>query len=444
MKKYKIIVVFVIVCVAVFCYSYFYSTLFLDEIWNYGFSYNIVKGLIPYKDFNMIVTPFYSFLGALFIQVFGHHLWSIHILNSLMISLMMLLMYFNIGKRVLFYFPILLLYCYPGYNLFCLFLMIILIMICEKEFKNKDVVLGLLCGIFFLTKQTVGICMFIPMIYYSKNKLKSFVSYCVPILLFVIYLLFYNAFYQFIDYCFLGMFDFGEQNRIFLFLPIEIIICILLGYMLIKSRFSDKKLFYILMFQIMTVPIVDDYHFMIGFLSVYYWFLERVKVKKYQIKYYFVIILFATWYWNYMANGYGNFHFYGDKSSYLYGRYVEKYIEVGMTDISDYMEFVKDDYDRVFLFTQNSYMIKLNTSYLLNKFDLINNGNMGYHGDKKYIRELDELCSRVTCLFITYHFEINDDNPKGSQTSSKIIDYVYENYNKIGEEGSFDLYDNLA
>ena len=28
-----------------------------DEIWNYGFSYNIATGLIPYKDFNMVITP---------------------------------------------------------------------------------------------------------------------------------------------------------------------------------------------------------------------------------------------------------------------------------------------------------------------------------------------------------------------------------------------------
>ena len=28
-----------------------------DEIWNYGFSYNLAPGLIPYKDFNIIQAP---------------------------------------------------------------------------------------------------------------------------------------------------------------------------------------------------------------------------------------------------------------------------------------------------------------------------------------------------------------------------------------------------
>ena len=32
-----------------------------DEIWNYGFSYNIANGLMPYRDFNMVLTSFISF-----------------------------------------------------------------------------------------------------------------------------------------------------------------------------------------------------------------------------------------------------------------------------------------------------------------------------------------------------------------------------------------------
>ena len=34
----------------------------LDGLWNYGFSYAINLGEIPYNDFNMVVTPLYSFL----------------------------------------------------------------------------------------------------------------------------------------------------------------------------------------------------------------------------------------------------------------------------------------------------------------------------------------------------------------------------------------------
>ena len=39
----------------------------LDEIWNYGFSYNIYNGLVPYKDFNMVMTPIYPMIMSVFL-----------------------------------------------------------------------------------------------------------------------------------------------------------------------------------------------------------------------------------------------------------------------------------------------------------------------------------------------------------------------------------------
>ena len=58
------------------------SPLNLDEIWSYGFSYNIANGLIPYKDFNMVITPFYSILMALFLKI-NNNILFFHIINSL-------------------------------------------------------------------------------------------------------------------------------------------------------------------------------------------------------------------------------------------------------------------------------------------------------------------------------------------------------------------------
>ncbi len=441
MVNYKKVLCFLGGCCLFFVYSYFFSTLFNDEIWNYGFSYNIANGLVPYRDFNMIITPLYSFIGSIFIIVFGHHLWSIHILNSIMIVFMLWLIYRKIGKKVLLFVPVLLLYCYPGYNLFSVFLIIILLYICEEDFKYYDFIMGLLCGLLFLTKQTIGICMFVPMIYYSKRKIKSIISFLCSILIFIIYLVWNNAFYQFIDYCFLGMFDFGNHNKVLLFLPIEIFICVFLGIRLLKSKFLDKRVFYLLMFQIVTVPIMDDYHFMIGFMPVYLYILDHICMKDYRFKYYVIIAFFSFGFWNYMANGYSNIYLYQDKKSYLYGRYIPEYIEKNITDISEYMESIKDDFDYVFLLTQNSYMVKLNTSYSINKFDLINNGNMGYRGSEKYIQELKDQCERKKCLFMIYKYEIDVDNPKGNQTNFDILNYVSTSYDMIQEVSNFILYE---
>jgi len=42
----------------------------LDEMWNYNFSKIILEGRLPYKDFNIIITPLVPYIGAVFLGVF--------------------------------------------------------------------------------------------------------------------------------------------------------------------------------------------------------------------------------------------------------------------------------------------------------------------------------------------------------------------------------------
>ena len=66
-KNKYLILELIITFISIFLYHVMNSRMDYDEIWNYGFSYNIASGLIPYKDFNMITTPLYSMLGAVFL-----------------------------------------------------------------------------------------------------------------------------------------------------------------------------------------------------------------------------------------------------------------------------------------------------------------------------------------------------------------------------------------
>ena len=122
-----------------------------------------------------------------------------------------------------------------------LLLILVIVNILDKEFKYKDYIIGLLVGIMFLTKQHIGLCLFIPLIFCSKNKLKSFIGMSIPITLLLCYLLFNNSFNDFINYAFLGIFDFGENNSIWLFFPIELIVCCIIFYKLIKIYQRNKK-----------------------------------------------------------------------------------------------------------------------------------------------------------------------------------------------------------
>lgn len=430
--KYKSVVLFITLTVFIFCYTYFIYFISGDELWNYGFSYNIATGLIPYRDFNMIITPFYPMIASIFIKIFGNHLWSIHIFNAITLTTMIMLMQRKSGwKTLLILFLILLLDPLPGYNLFSLFLLIVLITICDKEFKNKDITIALLCSIMFLTKQTIGICMFIPMMYYSKNKLKSLISYIIPILFLLIYLITNQALYQFIDYCFLGMLDFSSSNKQTILLPLEIIICLIITYKLIKSKFKNKELFYILMFQIITIPITDIYHFMLGIIPILYYYLND---KKIQMSLFILLILLceSLFIFNYNQD----YYLYEDTNSYLYLRKIDKPVNDNVIATSNYIKEKQDNYEHIYFLDNYSYFVKLNINYPLNKFDLINNGNMGYHGSQKYIEEIDNQCKLSSCLFIISRVQPND------QTNKDILNHVTSVYNKTDEIKQFDIYTN--
>ena len=46
----------------------------LDEIWIYNFGRCILEGLLPYRDFNIIITPLFPYICALFLKLFGNEM----------------------------------------------------------------------------------------------------------------------------------------------------------------------------------------------------------------------------------------------------------------------------------------------------------------------------------------------------------------------------------
>ena len=46
----------------------------LNEIWGFNFSRCIAEGLLPYKDFSMILTPCLPMISGIFLKIFGTEL----------------------------------------------------------------------------------------------------------------------------------------------------------------------------------------------------------------------------------------------------------------------------------------------------------------------------------------------------------------------------------
>ena len=68
----------ILIFIVTILFNLFINGLTNDEVWNYGFAYNFSNGLIPYKDFNMIITP----LFPLIMSIFGRNIVVYHILNG--------------------------------------------------------------------------------------------------------------------------------------------------------------------------------------------------------------------------------------------------------------------------------------------------------------------------------------------------------------------------
>ena len=130
-----------------------------------------------------------------------------------------------------------------------------------------------------------------------------------------------------------------------------------------------------------------------------------------------------------------------DKDSYLYGRSIPLYIENEVNRISNYIIQERENYDYIYFFSANAYYVKMNVEYPLTKYDMISNGNMGYRGADKYIKELDDYCNNHSCMFILYKYEFRENNI--SQTNRKLVNYVKNKYLKVDDVGGFDIYNNL-
>lgn len=242
----------------------------LDEIWNYNFAHEIVRGLIPYKDINMVITPLFPYLIAGLLKIFGDELIVFRVIEALLMTSIFFITYKILskiqGKKLYSIISVLLIielykdYIALDYNFLCLFfvLIIILIEINQIDKNNNDTILnkktdksnsdvalnkqvgpsnekiildkkieiliGVLAALTICTKQTIGIfislvSMIEPFLINCNNnnrksalkrsllRLLGIISVCI---LFAICLILTKSFNDFINYAVLGIKTFNN------------------------------------------------------------------------------------------------------------------------------------------------------------------------------------------------------------------------------------------
>lgn len=415
--------------------SFIIAPLCGDEIWNFGFSYNMYSGLVPYRDFNVIVTPLYFMINALAFKIFSPNAFIMHVISAIFATISLIFIR-KINQKSFYFIYIFIVLIgigigatlFPGYNLFSLYLFIIIFTL---DYENKSpFLIGIFTGLLFTVKQSIGIFVFVPLLINVfkdfKIFLKNLLGFIIPIILLLIYLIFNNALFKFVNYCFLGLFDFSKKNGIFgIIFIVELIVIFILIKNLIKDKENSRSYLYLLCFQIVTYPIFDFPHFIISFIPSFIFLTKDInlnKLFKYIATFTLVFIVVRI----FIAQNSNGSKFF----EYRYivdGTAISRVYEIG--------EYIKDNsgkYDIHFI-SGMSYFVKLENDLPIDEFDLLNYGNLGYNSYNKYVSKISN--SDKDSLFILYY-----DEDLVTQLHKEIINYIIDNSILIDNICGYNVY----
>lgn len=437
-NRYKLLLFLLFVFLYILFFNLLLVPITFDEIWNYGFAYDISLGLIPYLDFNMVITPLYPALVAFFFLIFGHNMLALYIANSLFLTIGIYFIFKLLGKKGLLMFvflfaplPIII----PTYNIFA-FVLLMIIFYLEKS-KDKDFIIGIMLGLLILTKQSIGVAVLIPGIFYyykdKKKMLKRALGCFLVLVIFAVYLLVTKSFMAFLDLCVFGLFDFAGSNGFFSICTLFTIFIFCGTIYFIKKHPKDIYNYYALAFYVVAVPLFDYYHFYIAllvflFLCLYY-LPDRVNLSYTLITLFFVVIMpiltFFRVFYNkkiIYPNDLNNYQYHLlDYDTYMISKKVNTFLQK------------HSQYDFVFL-DETGYYFKILNDKRVGYLDLINKGNWGYNGNKKMLDALKKK-KNDTLIFI---------NPAKlkmeTQTNLDLIHYVMKNGKKVDNVLFYDVY----
>lgn len=437
-ENIKYVVVFFIVLVAL---TFFSNLNCYDAAWNYGFSYAFSKGEVPFKDFNMITPGLYNFVMSLGLHISHNNLLFL-IEQSLLITLTFFIVYKMYGKKswlFLFFMVFPSFYAFtPTYNFFLMFLTILLIYL-EKEEAN-DYLIGVVLSLCILTKHTVGIFLVIPsFIFYFKDKkklLKRFIGCLIPVIIYVVYLLFIGASKYFFDLCVLGLFDFASKNGEFVLIYVALtFILLVLNVLYVIFNRKDIMGYYILCFFSVMIPIFSFYHFSV-YLAIcslmLFSILKKKDISDNYLGFLGIVLTLITFSFN-LTFVSGEYFFHIHNFDYLYSNKESRDNFKRLNDL--YLKY-RDD-SSVNILSSKGVLIKIINEEKLDYFMVPLNGNFGYNGTLKMI---DKVKDNDKSYYIIDMNEYKRTKVYGGQFALEICDYIIKNSKIIEENEDYNVY----
>lgn len=496
MKREKIlnVLIFILIFIAILPLILKKEINNLDEIWNYNFGRNISNGLVPYKDFNMVITPLLPLISGMILKITLNELIIMRILATILCSTILYITYrilgiLNIKKEVNIIFIFIVFFLF--YNIFGIdynyATLLLVLFIVYKEIKTykednvflkndykTDFILGILAGLTVTIKQTTGLFICISLLgnkilfVRTKEEFKIYIKclyfrlggILIPIILMLIYLICNNAFEEFISYTIKGISGFSNYipyTKLIKFNILgilSILVPITFIYEWIKTVFIEKdKIAYILLTYglamfVVCFPISDNIHFFIGALPtiilIFYELYNLAKnitiklLKKSDLVFIIKVLIIASCI---MYLGIASFSFYKIYNYFTNTKFsilksykyipINKKLERQIINVDTYINSSNKDI-KILDASAAVYMIPLNR---YNKaYDMLNKGNLGHNGEEKIIKNIQES-KNTQYLILKDYYILN------WQTPLSIINYVKENKTKVGEIEIFDIYE---
>ena len=442
MRKKIITTVFeaIIIFSMIFIYNtFFYSN--YDHIIDFTHCYSIANGLKIYKDFNIVVGPIYPIFISIFLKIFGKTFLTFNLINSLLVVIIYLIIK-KFNKNTL---AILIISCCcyaltAKYNTFTLLLFYIIYYIDKGNNKYKDYLIGFLLSILLFTKINVGCALIIPTIVLNikspKIILKRFIPFFITssIIIFIMWLK--GVLPGFINYTLLGLISFTKNSKC----DLTVVLVILSAIYIIKNIKKDKYLIYMLCYLIICYPLFESGHVLIGIFPTIIYMLDKMnKNNEKKVKLISLIITIIVFALLIITENHRNNYDLDTKVFKCETKYCshDKMLNKVFGYVHSFNNHLKKQKQyRIFNFTNEAYFFKLDINEKVDKYDFIWDGNMGYKGEKKIIKEINDYCKDNKCMFIINKRNIYNRN-RFDQINLRILKYVEETYNEITDDNYF-------
>ncbi len=476
----------------------------LDEVWNYNTANAFAMGLIPYKQVSMITTPLLPMINSIFLKVVFNGIMTYRVLMGIVFALIVLFIYLIIkelsNKKLLSYIcaffigTLLIKKFLLDYNYLFLLISLVIAFLEIRDIKknenfnfNHNLCVGVLTGLAFLTKQTIGALLIFVMIlevfiYMKKSgfnlKFDKFIKLIgvrilgmmVPIIIFLIYLGVTGVFNDFINYAIKGVREFSNNvpyyrlfdsndkvvliiSRLFIIVYIPLFITFILESIKNKKLKDELINIYVLAFCSIPViaiiyPISDDFHLMVAsvyalIIIAYLLILVLKKIdgfikidifyKKLLLIGILVVIVLISFKnviiernINVKENVLVPFKHYE-------GIYVPEYLSKRISDVTDKVQSYSNSGRESIIVDAEAAIYDIVLNRYKKNYDMLLIGNIGENGVEKIINEIKDSHN-------VYYFVKNPQYALNWQLPEDIVDYIRNNLKYHETVSVFDVY----